>query len=101
MTSKSVFANPLPGDRLARRLVLEINRIVDIFMPDREEAVESNDPRLIQQVNQMLISIEQTTNELRSIDNIPDNLDFRQKKTSVKGNVCSKTGIWSVDSTGS
>ena len=71
MASKSVFTGPAPGDRTARRLIQEINRTVDLFMNDHESAVGSNDQRLIQHVNQMLITIEQTTNELRSMTDPP------------------------------
>ena len=71
MASKSVFTGPAPGDRTARRLIQEINRTVDLFMNDHESAVGSNDQRLIQHVNQMLITIEQTTYELRSMTDPP------------------------------
>ena len=71
MATKSVFTGPAPGDRTARRLIQEINRTVDLFMNDHEKAVGSDDQRLIQHVNQMLITIEQTANELRSMTNPP------------------------------
>ena len=77
MASKSVFAEPAPGDRTARRLIQEINRTVDLFMNDHEKAVGSNDQRLVQHVNQMLITIEQTANDLRSMDNAPEQLAGR------------------------
>ena len=77
MASKSVFADPVPGDRMARRLIQEINRTVDLFMNDHERAVGSNDQPLIQHVNQMLITIEQTANDLRSMNNAPEQLAGR------------------------
>ena len=52
MTSKSVFADPLPGDRSARRLIVEINRNIDIFLNEHEDAIRSRNPRLIRQANQ-------------------------------------------------
>ena len=62
---------------MARRLIQEINRTVDLFMNDHERAVGSNDQPLIQHVNQMLITIEQTANELRSLTNPPAQLRSR------------------------
>ena len=52
MASKSVFTNPLPGDRMARRLVLDINRNVELVINEYDEATATNDPNQIQQVNQ-------------------------------------------------
>ena len=77
MASKSVFTGPAPGDRFARRLLLDIIRNVEFFINDRDEAIAANDPVLIQQVNQTRISIEQTANELRRMENIPENLVSR------------------------
>ena len=68
MASKSVFTGPAPGDRFARRLLLDIIRNVEFFINDRDEAIAANDPVLIQQVNQTRISIEQTANELRRME---------------------------------
>ena len=77
MATKSVFTDPTPGDRLARRLVLDLNRDVEFFINDRDEAIAANDPALIQQVNQKRTNIEQTANELRAMENIPEKLAGR------------------------
>ena len=77
MATKSVFTDPTPGDRLARRLVLDLNRDVEFFINDRDEAIAANDPALIQQVNQKRTNIEQTVNELRTMANVPEKLAGR------------------------
>ena len=53
MAAKSPYSDPLPGDRFARRLITEINRNIGTFPTDHGEAVDLNDQRLIQEVNQM------------------------------------------------
>ena len=64
MTAKSPYSDPLPGDRFARRLVAEINRSIGSFLPERDDAIDSHDERLIRQANQTWTVIEQTANEL-------------------------------------
>ena len=53
MAAKSPYSDPLPGDRFARQLITEINRNIGTFPTDHGEAVDLNDQRLIQEVNQM------------------------------------------------
>ena len=84
MASKSVFTGPAPGDRFARRLILDINRNAEFFTNDRDAAIAANDPVLIQQVNQTRISIEQTANELRRMENIPEQLAGRVRDTLTR-----------------
>ena len=84
MASKSVFTGPVPGDRFARRLILDINRNAEFFTNDRDAAIAANDPVLIQQVNQTRISIEQTANELRRMENIPEQLAGRVRDTLTR-----------------
>ena len=72
MTAKSLYSDPLPGDRFARRLIGEINRNIGPFPTDHGEAVDLNDQRLIQEVNQTRTAIESTANELRTMTDISD-----------------------------
>ena len=72
MTAKSPYSDPLPGDRFARRLIGEINRNIGPFPTDHGEAIDLNDKRLIQEVNQTRITIESTANELRTMTDISD-----------------------------
>ena len=84
MASKLVFTGPAPGDRFARRLILDINRNAEFFTNDRDAAIAANDPVLIQQVNQTRISIEQTANELRRMENIPEQLAGRIRDALIR-----------------
>ena len=77
MTAKSPYSDPLPGDRFARRLVAEINRSIGSFLPERDDAIDSHDERLIRQANQTRTVIEQTANELRSMTDISDSMKVR------------------------
>ena len=77
MASKSVFTDPPPGDRMARRLVLDINRNVEFVINEYDEATATNDPAQIQRVNQNLITVEQSANNLRSMTEVPPQLRSR------------------------
>ena len=62
---------------MARRLVLDINRNVELVINEYDEATATNDPNQIQQVNQNLIAVEQSANELRSMSDVPAQLRGR------------------------
>ena len=77
MATKSVFTDPVPGDRTARRLVLDINRNVELVINEYDEATATNDPVQIRQVNQNLITVEQSANDLRSMTDVSAKLRGR------------------------
>ena len=80
MTAKAPYSDPLPGDRFARRLITEINRNIGASPTDHGEAVDLNDQRLIQEVNQTRTAIESTANELRTMTDISDMMRNRIRR---------------------
>ena len=77
MTSKLPYSDPLPDDRFARRLIGEINRTVGVYITEHDNAVESNDERLLRQANQTRTLFEDAVNGLRSMTEISDSMKIR------------------------
>ena len=71
---------PILFQGIAWRLIVEINRNIDIFSNEHEDAIRSRNPRLIWQANQTRQDLEQTSNELRSMENVSDTLGVRVTK---------------------
>ena len=80
MAAKSPYSDPLPGDRFAPRLITEIIRNIGTFPTDHGDAVDLNDQRLIQEVNQTRTAIKSTANKLWTMTDISDMMRNRIRR---------------------
>ena len=80
---KSVFTDPAPGDRLIRRLANEIDREILSLKEHYDEASRTKDPKLVKQVNDAILRIEKSANQLRTAEATPTLEDRLQSAISV------------------
>ena len=77
--AKSVYTDPTPGERLLGRHVREIDREIEAVKQWHDEASQTGDTRLIRRINNALLNIESSANELRSAE-VPQALTDRVSK---------------------
>ena len=74
--AKSVFTDPAPGERLYRRLIAEIDREIDHIRKNYDGAAHSGDAKTIRRVNDAILNVESSANQLRSAE-VPEALQQR------------------------
>ena len=87
-SDKSPFSDPLPGERMIRRVINEVARSVGTLPSEHRAAVNTRAERIVNMFTKTRLNLEEAVNNLRSLTSVPADLIGRVEKAINTGQRC-------------
>ena len=87
-SEKSPFSDPLPGERIIRRVINEVARSVGTLPSEHRAAVNTKAGHIVNMFTKTRLNLEEAVNNLRSLKSVPADLISRVNKAINTGQQC-------------